>query len=351
LEQIWKELLGVESVKVDDNFFDLGGHSLLAVRLLTRIEKRFHKSLPLQSLLQAPTIESLAVLIRGERLEEPAQAAGTAVPMGPRKSWSPLVPIRKGGSRRPFFCVAGAGGNLLNFRDFSLRLDPEQPVYGLEAPGVDGQLPPAESIEEMAELHLASIRQVQAEGPYLLGGYSGGGVVALEIAQKLAEAGELTNEIVLLDTFHPAAMARRAGWRVELSSISNQGVPYLWNWAVGSITRHTLWALQSRRLRYYLDRGEPVPHGLRGWHLATKFAEVLPRHVPRPYAGRVTLFRAAEIGNMYAHLGGALGWESVLPNLDVVKVPGNHDSLVREPNVRVLAELLDRVLERGTSSS
>jgi acyl transferase domain-containing protein/thioesterase domain-containing protein/NADPH-dependent curcumin reductase CurA/acyl carrier protein len=350
LEQIWKDLLGVPSVKADDNFFDLGGHSLLAVRLITRIEKSFHKSLPLQALLQAATIESLAALIRGGPAGKQHPSADAAPTPSSNGDWSPLVPIRKGGSRRPFFCVHGAGGNLLNFRDFSLRLDTEQPVYGLEARGVDGKLPLAESIEEMAELYLAAIRSVQARGPYLLGGYSGGGVVALEIARRLAEVGEEAIEVVLLDTYHPAASARKAGWRADLNSVAVEGLPFIWKWAVGSMTRHTVWAYRNRRLRQHLSRGESVPHGLREWHIAVKFAEVLPMHVPAPYAGRVTLFRARDIGNMYTHLGDALGWDGILPALEVVKVPGNHDSLVREPNVRVLATLLDQVLERGSTS-
>jgi acyl transferase domain-containing protein/NADPH:quinone reductase-like Zn-dependent oxidoreductase/thioesterase domain-containing protein/acyl carrier protein len=350
LERIWRDLLGVPSVKADDNFFDLGGHSLLAVRLITRIEKSFHKSLPLQTLLQAATFESLAAIIRGVAVEEAHPSADTSPNASSNGDWSPLVPIRQGGSRRPFFCVHGAGGNLLNFRDFSLRLGDEQPVYGLEARGVDGKLPPAESIEEMAELYLSAVRSVQQRGPYLLGGYSGGGVVALEMARRLAEAGEDTSEVVLMDTYHPAASARKVGWRVDLSSIAVEGVPFIWKWAVGSLTRHTVWAFRNRRLRHYLSRGQSVPHGLREWHLAVKFAEVLPKHVPQAYTGRVTLFRARDVGNMYTHLGDALGWDGILSKLEVVKVPGNHDSLVREPNVSVLAKRLDQVLERGSSS-
>ena len=255
--------------------------------------------------------------------------------------------IKKGGARRPFFCVHGAGGNLLNFRDFSERLSPEQPVYGLEARGVDGQLPPADTIEEMAELYLEGVRKQQPNGPYLLGGYSGGGVVALEMAQRLIAAGEQINEVVLLDTFYPGTSGREVSLRDHFDGIIGEGLPYLRRHVNATIERHFVWARQDRRLRSLLARGEAVPHELREWHLATSFLNALKKYVPAPYAGRVTLFRAQEVARAYDHVGPRLGWsEAVLPNLGVFEVPGGHDSLVREPNVRVLASGLEGVLRR-----
>jgi thioesterase domain-containing protein len=278
-------------------------------------------------------------------------ASKAAVAVAPAKNgWSPLVQIRKGGSRRPFFCVHGAGGNLLNFRDFSERLGAEQPVFGLEARGVDGQLPPATSIEEMADLYLDAIRRQQPSGPYLLGGYSGGGVVALEMARKLTEAGERTNEVVLLDTFHPGTSEREVGWRDHLDGVATEGISYLRRHASAMATRHFTWSRQDRRLRNILKAGEAVPHELREWHIATTFLDALRRHVPSRYTGNVTLFRAREVARVYEHTGPRLGWDTtVLPSLDVVQVPGGHDSLVREPNVRVLAAGLEEVLRRGSS--
>src|SRR5262249_29017892 len=186
---VWSELLGVDAVRLQDAFFDLGGHSLVAVRLFARIRKAWGVDLPLATLFRAPTLEALAATVRerlGVTLDLPSASAATAAPASvaataPKNGWSPLVLIRKGGARRPFFCIHGAGGNLLNFRDFAQLLSPDQPVYGLEARGVDGQLPPVETIEEMAALYLEGIRTAQPRGPYVVGGYSGGGVIALEI--------------------------------------------------------------------------------------------------------------------------------------------------------------------------
>jgi thioesterase domain-containing protein len=251
--------------------------------------------------------------------------------------------------------VHGAGGNLLNFRDFAQRLDAEQPVYGLEARGVDGQRPPAQSIEEMADLYLEAIRGVQSQGPYVLGGYSGGGVVALEMARKLAAVGERSINVVLLDTFHPSTVARGLAWRDRIDGLvdglATNGFGFLRLVASAAVTRHVTWARQDKRLRECLERGETVPHELREWYITTSFIEALRRHVPSPYSGKVTLFRAREVLQVYDHIGPRLGWTSTeLPNLEVIEVPGGHDSLLREPNVRILSEGLEALLRPSSKS-
>ena len=360
LAALWAELLGVERVRLQDAFFDLGGHSLIAVRLFARIRKTWGVDLPLATLFRAPTLEALAAAVReplGLTLEIAATADAAAVPAATApavvrpKSWSPLVQIRKGGSRRPFFCVHGAGGNLLNFHDFTQQLSPEQPVYGLEARGVDGQQPPAASIEEMAALYLEAVRSVQPHGPYVLGGYSGGGVVALEMARLLELAGERAAEVILLDTFHPATRPRTANWREKLDDFRTKGFKYVLTIAGGIVIRHTTWRMRNRRLRQLLSRSEAIPHELREWHITTAFLDALRRLVPAAYTGAATMFRAQEIGLMYQHVGERLGWEpEVLPRLSILEVPGTHDTLVREPNVKVLSAGLDAVLKRASEA-
>ena len=232
---MWSELLGVERVGLQDAFFDLGGHSLIAVRLFARIRKTWGVDLPLATLFRAPTLEALAATIRdglGLTLELPG-ASGAATAAGaaqPRRSsgWTPLVLIRKGGRRDgPFFCVHGAGGNLLNFRDFAERLNAEQPVYGLEARGVDGQLPPADSIEEMAELYLAAIRDGSASRARICSAATPAAASSRSRwRDKLADAGERTTELVMLDTFHPHATARKASYREQWNDYRAQGLKY-----------------------------------------------------------------------------------------------------------------------------
>jgi acyl carrier protein len=187
LAGIWRELLGVESIGVDQNFFDLGGDSSLAVRMFAEIEKEFNVKLPLATLYETPTIEELGRVLRGETLTS---------------GWSPLVAIQPAGSRPPLFCFHGAGGNVLIYRDLSRRLGPDQPFYGLQSQGLDGSLPPLTTVEEMAALYVKEIRRAQPHGPYFLGGYCGGGTVAYEAAQQLQEDGERVVLLALFDTMN-----------------------------------------------------------------------------------------------------------------------------------------------------
>jgi phthiocerol/phenolphthiocerol synthesis type-I polyketide synthase E len=187
LTRIWQQVLGVESVGLDDNFFDLGGESSIAVQMFAQVESVFNVKLPLATLYEASTISELAAILRTEVSSS---------------RWSPLVAIQPSGSRPPFFCMHGAGGNVLNYRELSQHLGSDQPFYGLQCPGLDGSCPPLAKIEEMAEQYTKEIRRVQPHGPYFLGGYCMGGTVAYEVAQQLAASGERVALLALFDTMN-----------------------------------------------------------------------------------------------------------------------------------------------------
>lgn len=187
LSRIWEDLLGVESIAVDQNYFDLGGDSSLGVQMFAQIERVFKVKLPLATLYEASTIEELARIVRGE-----VESSG----------WSPLVAIQPSGSRPPFFCFHGAGGNVLNYQKLSQHLGSDQPFYGLQSQGLDGTSPLLTTIEEMAALYVKHIRRVQDSGPYFLGGYCMGGTIAYEVAQQLHAAGETVALLALFDTMN-----------------------------------------------------------------------------------------------------------------------------------------------------
>src|SRR5437762_11262483 len=136
LTRIWQELLGVEPIGIDQNYFDLGGDSILAVQLFAHIQKVFQIKLPVATLFEAPTIEELARILRRET--------------APASGWSPLVPIQPAGSRPPFFCVHGAGGNVLIFRDLCQDLGSGQLFCVFQAPGLDGSCPALLTLEDVA---------------------------------------------------------------------------------------------------------------------------------------------------------------------------------------------------------
>ncbi len=197
LSRIWQELLGVESIGLDQNYFDLGGDSVLAVHLFAEIEKVFKVKLPLATLFEAPTIQDLAGILRSE---------------APSNRWSSLVAIQDSGSRPPFFCVHGAGGNVLIYRELSQNLGSDQPFYGLQSQGLDGAEPPLTRIEDMATLYVEAIRRKKPHGPYLLGGYCGGGLIAFEVAQQLRSAGEEIALLALLDTMNFSQISPLSIW-------------------------------------------------------------------------------------------------------------------------------------------
>jgi acyl carrier protein len=211
LTQIWEEVLQINPIGRTSNFFDLGGHSLLAVQLFTKIEQSFDKNWPLSTLFQAPTIEKLADLLRQEERLTP---------------WQSLVPIQVGGSNPPLFCMHGGGLNVLIFQSLATVLGPEQPIYGLQAKGLDGQADPHDRIEDIAADYIKEMQMVQAQGPYFLAGLSSGGIIGLEIAQQLNAQGETVAVLAMFDTYGPCSRQLLPIIRRCLS-IANYGLRFM----------------------------------------------------------------------------------------------------------------------------
>jgi acyl transferase domain-containing protein/thioesterase domain-containing protein/acyl carrier protein len=376
LAALWSSLLGVADVGVHDDFFDLGGHSLIAVRLLGKIKKAFGVDFALEALFRAPTIATCAQLIAeelGVELAVPAasepldsqQLAQVVVSdepplpvQRPRAGWSPLVPIQLKGSRPPVFCVHGAGGNVLNLRDLSRRLGDDQPFYGLQAQGVDGKLPPLRSVDEMASLYLPAIRAVQSHGPYFLAGYSGGGVVALEMAQRLLADGEEVRFLGFLDTYCPV-LPRRDGL-LELVA-RRMSLEERFALAIDLVVRGSRWrpkwwpgfefGLNRARIAIQTRGGRPIPHELREFALYDAFLTAHEAYRPKAYHGLITLWRAQEENPRLTWLGNDLGWAPfVAGGLEVQVIPGNHQSLVLEPNVDKLVAGLREALDRAMNA-
>jgi thioesterase domain-containing protein/acyl carrier protein len=305
---IWEEVLGVRPVGIQDDFFDLGGTSLQALQLFERIRQQLGQRIPLEVILRASTVEQQAEVLLAP--------GGTDLP-------ATLVPLQPAGSRPPFFFIHPARGHVLCYRLLAHWLSADQPVYGIQAQGVRPEQKPHTSIEDIAAGHLNSVRNFQPKGPYFLGGYSLGGVIAFEMARQLAAQGEQVALLALLDTPCPARKIRRRTLRQRLQRRAAQ------------LRRRTLrgkaaflWGLLRRSLPAHL------------WHLEEVHWAAAQRYRPGPYAGKVLLLRAQ---GRRDHIDGdpSLGWsEWVTGPLEVAEVPGNHISLLQEPNVRRLAEVL-----------
>lgn len=338
LAAMWRDLLGVDRVGRDDDFFELGGQSLIAVRLFTRIRKKFAIDLEISTLFEAPTVAQCAAVLAGRLGSDDSPVDVTD---GPPKS---LVTIQKGGDRTPVFCVHGAGGNVLNFRDLALAMGRDQPFYGLQARGIDGITRPLESIEAMAAAYLADVRTVQPEGPYRFAGYSGGGLVAFEMARQARDAGDAIELVLLLDTFPPKFEMRRSSLAHVIGEFVRNPTGYPRDILEGRKAARI--ANEARdRLRRILAADETVPNDLRELHLEDHFAAVAANYVRRPWAGRVVLLRAETVFWAFSLLDETYGWSDVVTDgFQLVSVAGDHATLVLEPNVSQLVDAISDVL-------
>jgi thioesterase domain-containing protein len=342
LAEIWKRILNVTAVGTRDNFFELGGHSLLAAQLVSQVQAQFGTLIDLSLLIVAPTIEQLAAKLRQSL----------------QKDRSHIVAIREVGSKPPLFCIHGGGGHLLDYREMIDALPDDRPVYGLRATNVNEVYP--ESVEEMAEQYLLEIQGIQARGPYQICGLSFGGLVAYEIARKLAERGEHVGLIALFDTgnwaYYRNLPSERLGQfrRIYMvdrlkkygSNLIHGRFDDLGADASQFVTSRLnalVWKICSRICH---AAGLPVPKFVRS-NLVV-FTAVGQNYVPKVYPGRLVLFRAegrtAEYGDDLT-----LGWTDIARDGVVVhEVPGSHLSIMRKPHVYRLVEQLRPYLADAT---
>jgi non-ribosomal peptide synthetase component F/thioesterase domain-containing protein/acyl carrier protein len=337
---IWERVLGQLEIGVRDNFFELGGQSLLAAQLVSEVEKAFGRKIDLSILLTAPTIEQLARHLRSKDATEP----------------SSIVPIRPAGSKPPLFCVHGGGGHVLRFRAMAARLDPDQPFYGLRAPDVDGAAKTV-TVEELAARYIHDIRSLQSHGPYHLSGASFGGLVAYEMATQLVAQGEQVGVVALFDTGNPAyyrnlsfsqSMRFRASYVLERFQRYGKRLLHGETWQLARDLGHSLYIRASGLAwnifqKLYRIRKRPMPGVLRD--NVMMFSSVAQAYTPKPYPGRVTLFRAAGRTAEYGN-DPALGWEEVVRGeIRIITVPGDHMTILEEPHVWNLVEQLSACLE------
>jgi amino acid adenylation domain-containing protein len=337
LARIWSEVLGVEVRSIRDSFFDLGGHSLLAARLMAQVEKHTGVPLPLAALLDAPTVEQLAEAIRSHR-RRASRLPEEAV-------FAHLLAIERSGSRTPLFCVHGAGGHALNLHDLARRMGAGRPFYAFQARGVDGISEPHATIPEMASAYLAELRAVQARGPYFLAGYCAGGLVAYEMAQQLLEAGESVAFLGLIDLYRPGIPLGPTGPRHWARILVERPPREIWRRARAKIQRDLRRLAQTIALARCRAWRRTIPHALRDEWLTRAFLRASARYALRPFPGKLHLFRARESGELFAGVQDDLGWAGYgAGGLMVRHIPGDHYSLMREPNVQLLAAELAEAL-------
>ncbi len=357
LVQIWEDLLDARPIGIRDNFFDLGGHSLLAARLVARIEQVCGKKIPLSILFVEATIEHLTNALQGgEDTNSQVRA--------------PIVAVQAGGSRQPFFFLHGdwTGGAFYCLK-LARELGPDQPFYVLEPYKFDAlQVPP--TFEEMAAAHLESLRAVQPEGPYLLGGYCNGGLVAYEIARQLQAQGQTVDLLAVMDPSAPAPYRLVRSIIGRSGKLMGLGQEKQLDWFLR--LRHTYRYLrfshyrrlkaaersgsvqqgdELERIRNEVDAATPqlaalVPSagslrqdwtGIYNW--------VASGYLPDPYSGKITFFWAGEDLPFRS-----VGWRKVAEakggEVEVHLIPGNHITS-RTEHLHILAEHLSMCLSKA----
>ena len=304
---VWARVLAVERVGIHDNFFDLGGHSLLGIQLLAEIEERSgHQSISLKDLVSAPTVAGLASLIDHQDT--------------PQGEWTNLTVIQGRGRRMPFFCVHGDEVNHFLPR----YLGNDQPYYGFAHQGEDGRPIRYTSVEDIAAHFIKEMRSVRPKGPYLLGGYSFGGIVAFEMATQLAAAGDAVPLLLLFDTYapftHGAAMAEDQATLRPLKEL---------------VLRSAVQVLHAL--------GRPLPAKLRHFHIIDTYDRATMAYKPKPYSGPITVLRAEHAWGPEDKGWGALAHGPLI----VRNIPGDHFSMVKEPAVNTLVEIAAERLDKA----
>ena len=340
LIEIWEEILGVDRIGIRDDFFQLGGHSLLAARMFARVGEKLEKNLPLATLFHAPTIEQLAAVIRAE---------------GWTPHWSVLVPMQAHGTKPPLFLAHGLTGNVLSFYRLRHYIQDDQPMYGIQAYGLSSGRASLLSIPEMAAHYVQEVRAFQPDGPYYLGGFSGGGLLAYEMAVQLTAAGERVAFLALFDSYIEGAGGYwlKSFYSKRALRMAMMATRYSWynlrKYGVRSVMRRKmrnmfvnfrimLWLLLARN-----SGKTAASESSRYLTIPEAFTRAIRVYQPQHYSGSAVLFRT--VIAEYPLNDPSPGWKRYISgNLEVREVEGDHEYIFREPYIGRLAMQLNQAL-------
>jgi amino acid adenylation domain-containing protein len=338
IAEIWQEILKIEKVDIFSNFFELGGYSILAVKVMIKIEKETGKRIPLSSLFQHSTIEKLALLLNTENEIESEH----------------LVPIKPNGSKNPLFMIHGAGLNILNFAHVINHFDEEQPVYGFQGIGPNGHDNWFKSIEEMAACYIESILKINPKGPYAIAGFSFGGIVAFEIARQLKEQGKTVSIIALLDTYVDSSYYYPALWQKKLIRYYDRTYRRL-DYLIEMLTSWKFLKLRANAKKEYVLKKyfginntmtEQEALALEQFEKASAMVDkITDCYHLKPQNFEVDLFRAKDDVS-YKLDATHLGWrKAALKGVNIHNISGNHLEIVEPPNDKILARMLQEILD------
>ncbi|HVW97009.1 MAG TPA: amino acid adenylation domain-containing protein [Mucilaginibacter sp.] len=340
--EIWQELMGIEKISIYDNFFELGGRSLIAVQIMARIEKLTGKRLPLATLFEHSTIEKLSLVLNVDSKSI---------------TWDSLVHIKPKGSKMPLYIVHGAGLNVLLFNALAMNMDNEQPVFGLQARGLNGIDEPLDVMEEIAAHYISEILAQNPIGPYALAGYSLGGTIAYEMARQMIEMGKEVKMLAVFDTY------------AKQTDIFDRPVKRVFNrtrlFFLKLFNSFALLAEDPKRTFEY--KNELIRRRIvRFWWKLTgnnekqtgffaydneideASAKAKRNYFQRPVNIKVDLFRARK-RTFYMDDYEFMGWKKfALKGVNVHDIPGEHNTIFAPPNDKEFAVVLQQCLDRAS---
>ena len=356
LLKIWQDIIGLDHIDVNDNFFEIGGHSILSVRIFSEIYNLTGVNLHLSEIFKTPTVRELSKTIEaaGGRIKIKKNGMGIFKKLSPapveterdvKQGWLHLVPIKPRGSKPPIFCMHAIGGNVLNYYLLAAGLDDDQPVYGLQARGLDGLSEPYSSIEEMAMRYIEEMKQVQPEGPYYVAGGSMGGFIALEVAQQLKQQGQGIALLAMFDTYAPSFFKNDPLFSKDplILRIFNKFKVLIFSKRYGAtFTKESKEILRSIKgkisfqlklflCKFYHGIHIPIPHKLRYWYVEQKNWKPILSYSPKQYHGDLVLFAEPQANNGL-EFDVNKGWGDFIDgNIDVIDIPAKHMEFMEEP--------------------
>lgn len=332
---VWTEVLGVEDLSPLDDFFQLGGHSLLAVKVMTALEKKTGKRLTIATLFENVTIEALARKLAVSNIE-----------VDNAKEWNVLVPMKTLGSKPPVFFIHGADLNVILFRSVSEFLDEDQPVFGLQALGINREMDIPLTMEQMTACYVADMLKAYPSGPYAIAGYSLGGFIAFEIAKQLQQMGKEIAMVGIIDTF--------AGNTFEgnlINRIIHEAKKM--SFLAGTVLARPKEAIsyqlsviaQKLRMRFVKDGDIPKDKFTNyEAEIYKKYSVALDAYHLAEAQIKVTLFTVQD-RLYYLEDPQTMGWKQyALKGVRTIVVPGNHKSVLYPPHDKALARAIQQEL-------
>ncbi len=342
VSDIWCDVLGIPAICIFDNFFEIGGHSLTAVQIMSRLEKETGKRLPLASLFESSTIEALSLLLKID---------------GKYIVWDSLVTIKATGSKMPVYIIHGSDSNVLNFKGIAHHLDADQPVYGLQAKGLNGSDKPSDVMEEIVARYVKEIVTHNPTGPYAVAGYSFGGYAAVEMARQLRLLGKEVKMIAVFDTNAEDHSPDKNALKKVLGKIIRQLKKSIW--IINSLLKHPKKTIDYQ-LAFLTKKFKPmtVSLGLAEEEVIDEYLLEMKRireqndkayynYLIKPFDGTVDLFRA-KTRIYFIDDFKFLGWKKyALKGVKVHVVPGDHETMLKSPNDKEFARILQNCLDKS----